>query len=145
MNNKTVLKIKIQIEALGDDGYHIFCKLKVNGIKCRALIDTGASKTVIGKPLHEKLNLTEFIADIDNSMTGIQPGGMSVVFASIEVISFGKMKFKNIITGLIDMEHVNKQYELLNIKPFDLILGGDILQRGNAVVDYGNKTLKLSQ
>jgi len=128
---------------LGDDGYHIFCRVKVNGIKCRALIDTGASKTVLGKPLHQKLNITEFMADMDNSMTGIHPIGMNIVFAKIDEISIGKIKFNNLMTGLIDMDHVSKQYESLNIKPFDLIIGGDILHKGNAIINFKDKTLEL--
>lgn len=128
---------------MGDDGYHIFCRVKVNGIKCRALIDTGASKTVLGKPLHQKLNITEFMADMDNSMTGIHPIGMNIVFAKIDEISIGKIKFNNLMTGLIDMDHVSKQYESLNIKPFDLIIGGDILHKGNAIINFKDKTLEL--
>ena len=117
--------------------------MKVNGIKCRALIDTGASKTVLGKPLHQKLNITEFMADMDNSMTGIHPIGMNIVFAKIDEISIGKIKFNNLMTGLIDMDHVSKQYESLNIKPFDLIIGGDILHKGNAIINFKDKTLEL--
>jgi hypothetical protein len=81
----------------------------------------------------------------DNQMTGIHPGEMDVAFARIDSISFGSLKFKNIITGLIDLEHVNKQYKTLKIEPFQLIIGGDILVKGKAVIDYKNKLLKLDK
>ncbi|MFM9946172.1 MAG: retropepsin-like aspartic protease [Bacteroidia bacterium] len=139
------MKIKIELQSLGDDGYHIFCKVKVNGKKCRALIDTGASKTVIGKKLIKKLKVEEFKPQGLNQMTGIHPGEMDVAFARIESISFGTLKFKNIITGLIDLEHVNMQYKTLKIEPFQLIIGGDILAKGKAVIDYKNKLLKLEK
>lgn len=137
------MKIKLELQSLGDDGYHIFCKVKVKGKKCRALIDTGASKTVVGKTLIKKLKIDEFKLKGDNQMTGIHPGEMDVAFASIESISFGKLIFENIVAGLIDLEHVNQQYKTLNIEPFDLIIGGDILTKGKAVIDYKNKFLKL--
>ena len=137
------MKIKIELQSLGDDGYHIFCKVKVNGKKCRALIDTGASKTVIGNMLINKLNILDFKYNGDNQMTGIHPGEVDVAFAKIDTISFGSLIFKNIITGKIDLEHVNMQYKTLNIEPFELIIGGDILFKGKAVIDYKNKFLKL--
>ena len=118
---------------------------KVNGNKCRALIDTGASKTVIGKTLSLKLNLEEFVNPNDNQMTGIHPGEMNVTFARVETIGFGKLIFKNLITGLIEMEHVNMQYASLKIKPFDLTIGGDLLFMGSAVIDYENKFLILKK
>lgn len=137
------MKIKIELQSLGDDGYHLFCKVKVNGKKCRALIDTGANKTVIGKKLIGKLMVEEYKVKGDNQLTGIHPGEVNVAFAKIDSISFGNLKFKNLITGLIDLEHVNLQYKTLNIEPFELIIGGDILTRGKAVIDYKNKFLKL--
>jgi predicted aspartyl protease len=137
------LKIKIELQSLGDDSYHLFCKVKVNGKKCRALIDTGASKSVIGKKLSEKIKLEEYKVKGNNQMTGIHPGEVNVAFAKIDSIAFGNLKFKNLITGLIDLEHVNLQYKTLNIEPFELILGGDILSKGKAVIDYKNKFLKL--
>ena len=128
---------------MGDDSYHLFCKVKVNGKKCRAIIDTGASKSVIGKKLSEKIKLEEYKVKGNNQMTGIHPGEVNVAFAKIDSIAFGNLKFKNLITGLIDLEHVNLQYKTLNIEPFELILGGDILSKGKAVIDYKNKFLKL--
>ena len=139
------MKIKIELQSLGDDGYHIFCKVKINGIKCRALIDTGASKTVVGKQMLKKLKLLKASIPQDNQMTGIQPGELDVSFALIETIAFGKLKFNNIFSGLIDLSHVAKQYKTLKIEPFQIIIGGDILYKGKAVIDYKNKYMKLTK
>jgi len=139
------LKIKLDLKTLGDDGYHIFCKVTVNGLNCRALIDTGASKSVIGKKLANKLKLSEFSNNKDNQMTGIQPGEIEVSFVSLETIKFGKLTFKDTIAGLIDLTHVSKQYKSINIKPFQLILGGDILYKGQAIIDYKSKLLRLTK
>ena len=139
------MKIKLDIKTLGEDGYHIFCKVTVNGLTCRALIDTAASKTDIGKKLAGKLKLTEFSNHKDNQMTGIQPGEMDVSFVNLESIKFGKLTFKDTIAGLIDLTHVSKQYKSINVKPFQLIIGGDILYKGQAIIDYKNKILKLTK
>ena len=139
------MKIKLDIQQLGDDGYHPFCEVRVNGRKCRALIDTGASKTVIGTQLLKKLKLKSFQNPSDNRMTGIQPGDLDVAFAVVDELKFGKLKFAHLVAGLIDLSHVNRQYRSLKVKPFDLILGGDILVKGNALISYKEKVMKLSK
>lgn len=139
------MKINLDVQALGDDGFHIFCRVKVNGKTCKALIDTGASKSVISKKLVEKLKITEFTPHNENQMTGIHPEEMKVSFATIESINFDKIEYTNIIAGVIDLEHVNAQYKTLGIRPFQIIIGGDILVLGKALIDYYNKKLKLSK
>lgn len=139
------MKIKLDLVSLGDDGFHIFCNVKVNGKKCRALVDTGASKTVISRNLAHNLNLPSIQLSDENRMTGIQPGEMDVAFTRVDSMVLGHMKFKDIVAGLVDMEHVRLQYKAFKIKPFKLIIGGDILYKGKAVIDYKNKVLKLSK
>ncbi len=130
---------------MGDDGYHIFCKVKVKSKKLRALIDTGASKTVVGRKLFDLLKLENYVSNDSNLMTGIQPGDMDVSYAILNDLTIGTMVFKNSIVGIVDFEHVNKQYQSIGMQPFDLIIGGDILKRGQAMIDYKNSILKLSR
>ena len=138
------MKTKITIEPIGDDGFHVFCNLKINNYKCRALIDTGASKTVVSLDLKEKLNLPEYLNPNDNLISGIQPGKLDVSFVLIDKISFGKFAVFNIISGIIDIEHINEQYKALGIKPFDLIVGGDVLSKSNAIINYKSKIIEVS-
>ncbi|MCC6721999.1 MAG: retropepsin-like domain-containing protein [Bacteroidia bacterium] len=139
------MKIKITIEPIGDDGFHVFCNLKINDIKCRALIDTGASKTVISIELKEKLNLPDFINPNDNLVSGIHPEKVDVSFVTIEKLSFGKFNINNLISGTINLSHVNEQYKILKIKPFDLILGSDVLYNSKALIDFNSKFLVLNR
>lgn len=138
------MKTKITIEPIGDDGFHVFCNVKINKYKCRALIDTGASKSVVSLDLKERLNLPEYFNSNDNIISGIQPGKLDVNFVLIDKISFGKFDVLNIISGIIDIEHINEQYKTLGIKPFDLILGGDVLSKSNAIINYKLKIIEVS-
>ena len=70
------------------------------------MIDTGASKSVIGKKLLDKLGIEGMTVSGDNQMTGIHPGEVEVAFARIETIAFGKLKFN------VPIETIN-QYGLL--------------------------------
>lgn len=140
----SILKINIILQQVSD-GFHIFCNVKLGKNNCRALIDTGASKSVLSKSFKEKLNLEEFVIPNDNQISGIHPGQTDISFVKIENLSFGKFTICDFITGIIDLEHINEQYKILGIKPFDLIIGGDILAETNAVIDYKNKTLVLTK
>ncbi|MCB9252254.1 MAG: retropepsin-like domain-containing protein [Flavobacteriales bacterium] len=133
----------MKIEQLGDEGFHVFCRIKLNGIFYRALIDTGASKSVMDKKLLSELQLRSFSLTSDHQMLGIQPGELDVEFTHIREIKLGRVKFENMVLGLLDMDHVQEQYRSLNIKPFEVIIGGDLLSSGNAVIDYGLKKLTI--
>ncbi|OQA10334.1 MAG: hypothetical protein BWY67_01178 [Bacteroidetes bacterium ADurb.Bin397] len=44
---------------------------------------------------------------------------------------------------LLDLSHVNQSYEILKLKPVDGVIGGDLLKRYEAIIDYSKKTLVL--
>jgi predicted aspartyl protease len=46
--------LKLIPVALDEKSYHVFLTFYVDGVKCRFLLDTGASKTVIDKAFAEK-------------------------------------------------------------------------------------------
>ena len=77
-------------------------------------------------------------------MTGIQQGKLEISFARVD-IGFGKLIFHDLITGLIDLRHVTRQYRKIKVEPFQLILGGDILFLGRAVIDYNLRVLEIGK
>lgn len=138
-------RIAIQLVALGDDGFHIFCKVKVNGKKVRALIDTGASKSVLSKHYAAQMNNLKEVQVSDAQTSGIGPEKVEAEFAVIKKLSFGKLNVKKLVVGLIDLSHVEAVYEQFNIKPFDMIIGGDVLLLLKAKIDYRKKKLILTK
>ncbi len=138
------MKLNIELQNIGDDGFHIFCKVTINGKKCRAIIDTGASKTVINSNTFNTLGLEELIVNDDNQMLGIVPVKMDFTFVKLNSNRLGKFELKDLAVGMVDLEHVIHQYKKLKIKPFDIIIGGDVLTKGKAVIDYNLKCLTLS-
>ncbi len=140
---KKIIRIPIEIVQLGEEGTHIFCKSKINGKKARGLIDTGASKSVLAKSFADKLKNLKKVSMLDNTTSGIGPDQVDASFAKLKTIQFKKLKIKKLIVGTIDVSHVTEMYKSLKVKPFDFILGGEILERYNAVIDYGDKELRL--
>lgn len=137
--------IKIEIAHLGDEGTHIFCKGKINGKKARILIDTGASKSVLSEEFAQKLKNIKHLdlSEEENKASGIGAEKVDTQFSRIKSLRFKKLKIKKLIVGTIDVSHVKALYASLNIEPFDFILGGEVLEMHNGIIDYKAKTLTL--
>jgi len=141
---KKKIKIPIKVVQLGEEGTHIFCKAKVNGKKARVLIDTGASKTVLAKSFADKIKDLKKVAVDDNSTSGIGPEAVEATFAKLKKLQFKSLVIKKLVVGTIDVSHVKTMYDSLGIKPFDLILGGEVLERYDAVIDYRKELLMFN-
>ncbi|MCO4819527.1 MAG: clan AA aspartic protease [Bacteroidetes bacterium] len=138
---KKKVTVPIQVVHLGEEGTHIFCKAKVNGVKARVLIDTGASKTVLSKSFALTLKGLKEVSVSDNSTSGIGPESVEATFVRLRSLRFKSLKIKKLVVGTIDVSHVDAMYDTLNVKPFDMILGGEVLESYNVVIDYKKQQL----
>ncbi|NUM30877.1 MAG: aspartyl protease family protein [Bacteroidetes bacterium] len=139
------MKIKFKLQHISDNGYHLFCNVKINNIRCIALVDTGASKSVLNKKFAEINDFDKIINQNDNLISGINPGQTDISISKIKKLEIGKLSIENFLIGLVDFEHINEQYRLLKIKPFDFILGSDILVETNAIINFKDKTIEINQ
>ena len=134
--------ISIKILKL-DDGFHLLVNIRVNGKPARMLIDTGASKTVFDKTRIVRFLSKKKFEKHDKLSTGLGTSNMKSHLAMIEKITIGKTEIKNYRSVVIDLSHVNVAYSQLKQKPIDGVLGSDILKQHKAIIDYGNKNLRL--
>ena len=141
---KKKVKLPIQLIHLGEEGTHIFCKARVNGLKARVLIDTGASKTVLSKSFADRLNGLKEVEVYDNATSGIGPESVVANFVRLKKLKFKSLKITKLIVGTIDVSHVDAMYSAMNVEPFDMILGGEVLEKYHAVIDYKKRKLVLT-
>lgn len=109
------------------------------------MVDTGASKSVLNKKFAEINDFDKIINQNDNLISGINPGQTDISISKIKKLEIGKLSIENFLIGLVDFEHINEQYRLLKIKPFDFILGSDILVETNAIINFKDKTIEINQ
>ena len=128
-----------------EDGFHIFIPVRINGKKARFLVDTGASRSVVDKD-----RITRFIPDdklvfekLEKLSTGLGTNNMESKTIVLEMISLGREKFKNYRIVALDLSHVNQSYNMLGLKNIDGVIGGDLLDTMNAVINYGKKVLTI--
>ncbi len=136
-------RIPIVIENLEGDGYHIYIEVRVGKKKLKALIDTGASKTVLDRSLAagiKKINLV----DVELTQAkGLGEGMLDTSIARIPKLRIGRMTIEDHYVGLIDLAPIQETYRSLGLEPFDMILGGDILRTHEAIISYRKRWMKL--
>jgi hypothetical protein len=137
--------LPLEIISIEDDGYHVITKGKINGKEARLLIDTGASRTVFD--IEKIVTFPDISPDnfnlMDKRSSGLGTNSMESFTIILNKFSLGKLKLKEYESVLISMTHVNQSYEMLNLPPIDGVIGGDILSKYKAILDYGKKELIL--
>lgn len=93
-SSKTVLQIEmITIE---DDGLHLIVETEVNDLKCRLLIDTGASRTVF-----DRTRIFNYVTDVeledhDKLSTGLGTDSMPTSSTTLKQFKIGDVKIKKL-------------------------------------------------
>jgi predicted aspartyl protease len=137
-------RLKIELLPIEEDGYHIFLEAVINGVKARLLLDTGASRTVF-----DEERIRAFInkenpsfKKIDKLSTGLGTNTMESHSIILEEFRLGETIFKDYQAVALNMEHVNQSYRMIGHQQIDGVLGGDLLQKLKAVVDYSRKEVR---
>ena len=122
---------------------HFELRAKINGIKGRFILDTGASNTCVDfeKATYFKLNAT----DSETKAAGAGATEMLTKEAVDVHINIGKWQYHNLHLVLLDLTHVNTALVNHHAKPVDGIIGADVLKRGKAIIDYNKKRLYLKK
>ena len=126
-----------------EGGYHIFTHSYLKNKKINLLVDTGASRTVLDTELVVSLFPKLILEDNLEPALGIGSEGVKNHVAHIPYFSIGGLVLDGIELGLIDLSGINQHYtQMANIR-IDGILGGDILNRYNTIIDYKNCMMKF--
>lgn len=120
---------------------HLEMTAKINGIEGSFILDTGASSSCIDFSFAEKFNL--FSEDSEVLAAGAGATDMLTKLSRKNSISIQKWTYKKLDIVLFDMSHVNTALENHNASPIHGILGADILNKGNGVIDYQYNCLYL--
>lgn len=135
--------LPIRFLKLNDNGSHLLLRAVINGKRARMLVDTGASNTVFDKErLTFFLNGASVEAE-ERLSTGLGTNSMESHSAELRKLELGGLKLLNHRVLVLNLSHVNVSYGQMKLKPIDGVLGGDILRKFKATIDYGKKRLVL--
>ncbi len=122
---------------------HFVIKVKVNGVKGRFILDTGASNSCIGVHLTDKFKLTS--EDSDAKVAGAGTTGIETQIASKNKIVIAHWKYNDFTAVLIDLSHISEALKEYYSKEIHGIIGAEILDKGNAIIDYKKRRLYLKK
>lgn len=127
---------------LQGSGFHIFVNVLVEGVRCRFLIDTGASRTVIDKHFFET-KLGRKMKVIRQETTGLHSTVMESYRGNLKSFSIGPKELKKVDVAGIDLTHVNGTYKKLKQPKIQGILGSDLMLKYKMILDYGQQKIHL--
>ena len=119
---------------------HYLVEAKLNGVKGKFILDTGASNSCICTSLEDKFKVIskeskEKASSANSEMT-------HTMISKSNMIQIDKWEDKiNLIS--FDMNHINNALCQKKVPPIDGIIGADILKKSKAVIDYESNKLYL--
>jgi len=141
-----MVHIPLTLLNLQDDGFHLLMEVIVFGKHFKAVLDTGASKTVFDKATVEThLHPDSVLQHTDMLSTGLGTTSMPSFVLNVPDLQIGALHLKNFEIAVLDLSSINFAYEQLEIEPVIGVIGGDILARYGGVIDYRKNRLTLRE
>lgn len=135
--NKGYIEIPLKLTATE----HFEVTAKINTVKGRFILDTGASNTCIGLDRIEHFNLKSKESKIKAAGAGAT--NMETLISKKNVLKIDKWELSKLKIVLFDLIHVNEALVAHNAKPVDGIIGADVLKKSKAIIDYDKKRLYI--
>ena len=133
--------VRIKLKKINTNHFEI--KVKINGIKGRFILDTGASSSCVGldKVDHFKLKAK----DSKIKAAGAGATEMFTQEATSNKCEIGDWTYDSLNIVLFDMVHVNTALKNHGANKVHGIIGADVLEKGDAIIDYKKKRLFLKK
>ena len=138
------IEIPIQVLDIEGDGFHIMIQGRNNGKEANFLIDTGASRSVF-----DPKNIANFIDNPqfekkEGITAGVGGNELESATFDIEALDLGDLEIRHYNAVELDLENIYESYEKVHLPKIDGIIGGDLLVRHKAVINYKQKKIKLN-
>jgi predicted aspartyl protease len=135
--------ISLEILNLHNDGFHLLVEVFVFEKPFKAVLDTGASRTVFDKTTIEQYIEHEALLASDKLSTGLGTNSMESYTLTIPEFTIGDLIIMDFETAVLDLSMINNAYESLEAGPIIGVVGGDILMKYKAVISYSSLTLSF--
>jgi hypothetical protein len=133
--------IKIKLKKIATN--HLELKARINGIKGRFILDTGASNSCVGLDLIERFNLDA--QESETKAAGAGATDMETLQSKNNHLKIGNWQTKKCHLVLFNLSHVNTALTQHNAKEVHGIIGADVLLKGKAFIDYNKNVLYLKK
>lgn len=139
LKKKKYVKIKLKKIATN----HLELKAKINGVKGRFILDTGASNSCVGLNSIEHFKL--IAKESETKAAGAGATDMETQLSENNNLEISSWFTQKLHLVLFDLSHVNTALTQHKADEVDGIIGADILQKGKAFIDYNKNVLYLKK
>ena len=135
--------VPLHIIDLNDDGFHPLINITIFGKPFVVVLDTGASKTAFDKNLLLEANKKAELNASDKLSTGLGTNTMKSFTTIVDDLYIGDLHIPEFEVAVLDLSAINIAYGQIGHPHILGVLGGDILVKYKAVIDYGKKIIKF--
>ena len=120
---------------------HLIISCKINGVEGSFIIDSGASNSCVDTNLTSKYKLK-------TSLSQENASSATSTISKMYISKKNRLQIEGLLhedfnVFLFDMSHINKTFINNAIEEIDGIIGGDILKKFKAKIDYDKKKIYL--
>ena len=138
------IEVPLQLLDIEGEGFHIMVQGTIHGKEAHFLIDTGASRTVF-----DPTRISDFVEDLqfeakEGMSAGVGSSGLETSVFRLDVLAIGDLEIKDYQAVALDLSNIHEMYANLGLPRIDGILGGDLLKRYKAVINYRSNKLRLT-
>ena len=144
-NKKEGIIVPLEIIDLQEDGFHPLVNISVFGKSFIVVLDTGASKTAFDQAMLLQAHEHAVVTMSEKLSTGLGTNTMASSTAVIHDLYIGDFLIAEFEVAVLDLSTINIAYRQLGHPDVLGVLGGDILMKYKAVINYGKQVLKLKR
>ncbi|KLJ02934.1 retropepsin-like aspartic protease [Luteimonas sp. FCS-9] len=123
---------------------HLAVEVRINGVAGTFLIDTGAGRTVIDRARQARFaDGRQADASSGLQATGAGAGNLAIATLPGSRLAIGDYRDDDFTAHFLALDHVTAAFAQRGLPAIDGVLGADVLDRGQAVIDYPHLRLHL--
>ncbi|MCR5645619.1 MAG: retropepsin-like domain-containing protein [Bacteroidales bacterium] len=139
------MQIPIRLLDIEGEGFHVMVKGKINGLEASFLVDTGASRSVFDPTVIARFIENPTFEKKEGITAGVGGNDLESSTFIINTLSFGDIEIHDYEAVALDLENVHETYQKLGLPSIDGIIGGDLLYRLRATINYRLRKIRFTK
>ena len=139
------MQIPLHLLDIEGEGFHVMIKGKINGMEANFLIDTGASRSVFDPTVIARFIENPQFEKKEGITAGVGGNDLESSTFMIHSLSFGDIEIHEYEAVALDLENIHETYGKLGLPAIDGIIGGDLLYRLKATLNYRLRKIRFTK
>lgn len=139
------MQLPIRLLDIEGEGFHVMIKGKINGMEAHFLVDTGASRSVFDPAVISRFVENPTFEKKPGITAGVGGSDLESSTFTINSLTFGDIEIRDYEAVALDLENVHETYQKLGLPAIDGIIGGDLLYRLKATINYRLRKIRFTK